>query len=542
MIPKSIRWRLPLSYAAIALLGAVSLGVVLLMMLRGYYLQRELDYLTSNAQAIGSRIGLLMEAELPPAALQSQLRSFSFLSQTRVRLLDVDGQVLADSGSPGEHREVATISVEVEVGGLSEVLTQTVEGDDEEKRYTSMIVIEDASTEDVQLSESVMVKGSGPGGLAGVLETDEGLTGGRGLVSLIPAVGTPYGFGLTAGAEVDGPRSTQVVRHPFYTELIKLRGYVELSEGPAYGRQVLTSVTWGWAVASGVAVLLAAGVGWIISRRLSAPLLALTDVTARIADGDLSARAGLARQDELGLLAHSFNEMAGRVEETVVALRYFVADAAHELHTPLTALRTDLELVTGVENDAERHTHIERAQAQVERLEALTSGLLDLSHLEAGTVDEDRAPVNLNALIRETSEPYASRAEQADLSFSLSLPEEAAVVQGYEAQLRRALSNLLDNAVKFTPEGGAVSAGVCRDGEWVELWVQDTGIGIPTEDLPHLFSRFHRGRNTAAYPGSGLGLAIVKAIAECHNGDVRAENTAQGARFTLRLPVQQSAA
>ncbi len=129
-------------------------------------------------------------------------------------------------------------------------------------------------------------------------------------------------------------------------------------------------------------------------------------------------------------------------------------------------------------------------------------------------------------------ELYTSQAEQARLTFDLTLPETPVTVQGDEAQLQRALGNLLDNAIKFTTEGGTVSVGLRREGEWVKLWVEDTGIGIPEDDLPHLFSRFHRGRNTAAYPGSGLGLAIV----EAHGGRVVADNTAQGARFTLRLP------
>ena len=102
--------------------------------------------------------------------------------------------------------------------------------------------------------------------------------------------------------------------------------------------------------------------------------------------------------------------------------------------------------------------------------------------------------------------------------------------------MQRALGNLLDNGIKFMPEGGAVSVGLCQEGEWAELWVENSGIGIPEEDLPRLFERFHRGRNATAYPGSGLGLAIVKAIVEAHGGRVRGENVEQGARFTVWLP------
>jgi signal transduction histidine kinase len=110
-------------------------------------------------------------------------------------------------------------------------------------------------------------------------------------------------------------------------------------------------------------------------------------------------------------------------------------------------------------------------------------------------------------------------------------------VLGEEAELRAALANLLDNALKFTPEGGRISLGCRRNDGAALLWVEDTGIGIPEADLPLLFQRFHRGRNAAAYPGSGLGLAIVKAIVERHGGQVEAERSEPGARFTLRLPL-----
>jgi two-component system OmpR family sensor kinase len=285
-------------------------------------------------------------------------------------------------------------------------------------------------------------------------------------------------------------------------------------------------------------VLLAAGVGWLISRQLSAPLLALTEVTASMAAGNLSVRAEVKRDAprEVGLLAGSFNEMAEQVEETVLTLRRFVADAAHELHTPLTALRTNLELGSA---EANPQPFINRAQTQVERLETLTRDLLDLSRLETGASQTNFGPVNLNPLVQEVGELYASRAEQMGLTFSLELPEQPLAVSGNEAHLRRALSNLLDNALKFTSEGGSVWLGLrpLPAQNWAELWVEDTGLGIPATDVPQLFSRFHRGRNATAYPGSGLGLAIVKAITEGHGGQVAVENRLTGACFQVRLPL-----
>ncbi len=333
-----------------------------------------------------------------------------------------------------------------------------------------------------------------------------------------------------------GRRSNQIVRQPIAGQDGQPLGTLQLSNGPAYGLDIVESVVRGWAIASAVAVGLAALAGWLISRSVSGPVLALAAVTARMADGDLAARADSGREDEPGQLASSFNQMAGRVEGTVTALRRFVGDAAHELHTPLTALNTDLELAATEADPTTRAALIERAQGQVARLEALTSSLLDLSRLEAGTAKGERARVDLVALVRQASEAYASRAEQAGLDFHLDLPATPVTVPGDAAQLGRALGNLLDNACKFTPEGGEIALTLRCGESWAEVTVQDTGIGIPADDLGQLFGRFHRARNAAEYPGSGLGLAIVKAVVEAHGGEVRAEDTGRGAHFALRLP------
>jgi two-component system sensor histidine kinase MprB len=250
-----------------------------------------------------------------------------------------------------------------------------------------------------------------------------------------------------------------------------------------------------------------------------------------MAKGDLSARAHVDRQDELGALARSFNEMATRVEETVLALRRFVADAAHELHTPLTALRTNLEL-------APDDGFVKRARYQVERLEELTTGLLNLSRIEAEKRGQAPTPVVLNTVVQSVAELYASQAEQAGLAFELTVPESPIVVTGDDIQLREALGNMLDNAIKFTPESGSVAVSLSREENWATVRIRDTGIGIPTEDLPFIFNRFHRGRNAATYPGSGLGLAIVKAIVARYEGCIEAGNVAQGTQLVLRLPLQ----
>lgn len=588
-LPTSIRWRLPLSYAAIALLVTLALGVILLTSLRRHYHQQELDYLTNNAQAISTRLVPLLEEGLPPKVLQSQVDSLAFLSQSRIRLLDAKQQLLADSGSP-QQREVAAVSfeeevnVEVERYPGSQFITQTVSISQGRKNYISFIAIQavdqagethedegpaggglpdepdvwfksesgEGSAESpegelallpgaTKIEEKILIKGGDKADFDRILIwKQEGAPEFPLFVSHFPTVGTPYGFELGTVQFGEAQRSDQIVSQAFYQDGTLL-GYLELSEGPAYGRQVLWSVAWSWAMAGGIAVLLAMLVGWRISRQISAPLLALTGVTAQMAGGNLSARADTSQRDELGMLAHRFNEMAGQVEETVITLRRFVADAAHELHTPLTALRTNLELAAGHEADEPVRLLLKRATGQVVRLESLTNDLLDLSRLETKSVEVEYSPVPLNVLLAKVSELYASQAEQNGQTFSLDLPAEACQVWGNEFQLQRAVSNLLDNALKFTPKGGAIAAGLrpLPEEQQVELWVKDEGIGIPVDEIPHLFSRFHRGRNATHYPGSGLGLAIVKAIVEGHGGQVAAQSCSQGAYFSLRLPLMR---
>jgi signal transduction histidine kinase len=195
-----------------------------------------------------------------------------------------------------------------------------------------------------------------------------------------------------------------------------------------------------------------------------------------------------------------------------------------------------LELAATDDDPAQRLTFVQRAQEQLKRLETMTNSLLDLSRLESGAIQDERMPVDMTSLVAQVSELYASRAEQAGLSFQIDAPHEPIVARVNEAQLRRVVGNLLDNAIKFTPESGVIRVGLRCETRLVQITVQDTGIGIPTEDLPHLFNRFRRGRNAAAYPGSGLGLAIIKTIVEGHGGQVTVESSPQGTCFSLSLP------
>lgn len=528
VIPKTIRWRLPLSYALIALLTTLALGVILLTTLRNFYFEQEQNYLRQNAAAISGQLGPLLREELPILALESQLKGFAFLSQTQVQVLDEAGQVVADSGPVNSREGEATISFEVEVQGVSQAFSQTVGETADTTTYRSTIIVQEGLFSQ-NIEESIIISRTGQ---TEAVASDE-VPANESLISRLPAVGTPYGFGLGTTAAT-APRSDQIEQQPILGRDGRILGIVQLSQGPAYGYSILTSVAWGWGIASLVAMILAGMVGWWMSWRLTGPLGVLTAVTTQMATGDLSVRSSLVRQDELGTLSYAFNLMAEQVEETVTALRQFVADAAHELNTPLTALRTNLEIMAENTTKGEQLERVQRAEAQVARLEALTNGLLDLSRIETEPAVSPHTTVNLATLVQSSSELFASRAEQLAINFRVQVKQPVFVL-GNEEQLRQTIHNLLDNALKFTHSKGEVLVIMRSENDQAILEVRDSGIGIPKVDQAHLFGRFHRGRNAAAYPGNGLGLAIVKAIMDAHAGEVSVESGDWGTAVTLRL-------
>jgi signal transduction histidine kinase len=317
-------------------------------------------------------------------------------------------------------------------------------------------------------------------------------------------------------------------------------GYVRLSEGPASGRDALMSAVVAWILAAALAVALAALVGWLAARRISRPVVALTEASDRMAAGDLGARAPVAGGDEVGRLGESFNGMAARVETTVTSLRRFVADAAHEIGTPLTALQADLELAERKAQSDDERRLVGRALDETARLAGLSYNLLQLSRLEAGEPADEAQSSDLAAVARELADSVASRAEQAGVELDLDVDAAPLLVPLDRARLQTVLANLLDNAVKFTPDGGVVSLAVRREGGEAVATVSDTGVGIPPGEQSEVFERFHRARNVSAYPGNGLGLAIVKAAVVQAGGSVSLTSSEAGTVFRVALPVARA--
>jgi two-component system, OmpR family, sensor histidine kinase MprB len=292
-------------------------------------------------------------------------------------------------------------------------------------------------------------------------------------------------------------------------------------------------------VIGGIGILLAALAGTAVARGSLRPVQRLTHATERVArTGDLRPIT-VTGDDELARLTQSFNTMLGAVSEAQERQRRLVADAGHELRTPLTSLRTNLELLLAAEkpgapklSEKDRVEINDDVRAQLDELTQLIGDLVELAREDASqTVWE---PVDLGEIVEQALDRARRRA--GDLEFDVKVAPWRII--GDAGSLERAVLNLFDNAVKFSPPGGTVwvRLGPTGDG-FAVLQVADQGPGIADEDLPRVFDRFYRSQEARTLPGSGLGLAIVKQAAIRHGGEVLAGRTGDGgALFTMRLP------
>ena len=299
--------------------------------------------------------------------------------------------------------------------------------------------------------------------------------------------------------------------------------------------------------ALGLAVLVSAA----LARRFTTPLRQLTDASRALAEGDLSRRVPLNRRagsTEIGALAVQFNTMADRLEESVEIIRRdrdrsrdFLADVSHELRTPLAALRTFNQLLMeGAADDPEaRAEFLESSAGQIERLDWLAQNLLELSKLDSGLVLLDLRPDDLRAAVESAAHQLDATAARRGVALDVRLPDAPVRIRHDPPRIGQVVTNLVGNALKFTPRGGSVTVDVAATPDGARIDVADTGIGIDPGELPHIFERFYRGArsNEARGSGSGLGLAIVRSIVDMHGGGITVESGAgTGSRFSVDLP------
>ncbi len=292
--------------------------------------------------------------------------------------------------------------------------------------------------------------------------------------------------------------------------------------------------------AGGVAFLLLAVFGGVLlSRQALQPVARSIRTAQRLNPADLTARLPLTGAgDELDQLAGTINDLLDRLAAYHGQVIRFTADASHELRGPLAAMRAAIDVTLQQRRTAaEYQDTLGSMGEQCGRLTALVNGLLLLAQADAGQAELRREPVDLAALVDEVAEMFQPLAEERGLELVWDRSP-AVPVRGDPPRLRQLLTNLVDNAIKFTEAGGTVRVRVERAGNLARLAVADTGEGILAEHLPHVFERFYQADPARSSAGTGLGLSICRWIADAHGGSIRAESgRAQGSTFTVDLPL-----
>jgi signal transduction histidine kinase len=292
-------------------------------------------------------------------------------------------------------------------------------------------------------------------------------------------------------------------------------------------------------------------IGALLTRTLLRPIALLRRGMATVAEGDFDphVRIPLERPDELGDLARSFGTMTEQLRELDRLKAEFVSVASHEIKTPLSVIRGYVTLLAdgiyGEVNDQQKKT-LEAVSAQTDRLARLVHRLLDVSRFEAGGARLELRQIELRPFFEELTSDFRVLALQKGIAFPVRLAEDLpASMVGDEDRLNEVLGNLLSNAFKFTAEGGTIHVDAARSDGGIKVEVEDTGVGIPPDKLPHVFEKFYQVDNDAQprSVGSGLGLAIAREIVEAHGGTIGAESeVGRGTRFRVFLPERPPAA
>ena len=289
-----------------------------------------------------------------------------------------------------------------------------------------------------------------------------------------------------------------------------------------------------------IAVLLSIGLGWFLASKSLKPVdeMAKTarDITAQNLNQTIS-HSGV--NDELGRLALTFNEMIARLRSSFDQIKQFSIDASHELRTPLTIMRGEVELALHSEKTLEEYRRVLASNLEeIIRMSAIVENLLTLSKADLGRIELQHEVIPLHDVIRDLYEDSEILAEKKNITVSLDRVDEVNV-SGDKVRIRQLLLNLIDNAIKYTPENGNVSLELGQLNGMASISVRDTGIGIPSEEIPKIFDRFYRvdKARTRALGGSGLGLSIAKWIADAHGGRIEVQSELhRGSTFTVYLP------
>ncbi len=314
--------------------------------------------------------------------------------------------------------------------------------------------------------------------------------------------------------------------------------YLAIGRALDYNDKVIKNFTWDYFAWVPLVIVLSGVLGWFLAGRALDPVNSVAEAAQRITHSNLDLQIPVRNTgDELDRLIEAFNHMMTRLNHSFEQIRQFSTDVSHELRTPLTVVRGQLEvaLFTAQTVDQYRDAMADALEG-VERLSNIVRALLMLSQAESGQLALQKTELNLAELVRDLVDQHQIPAEAEGVRLSATLPGNCPV-SADRIQIERLVSNLLGNAIKYTPAGGTVKLSLIPSFDQVKLIVEDTGVGISPEHLPHIFDRFYRVPSADAEKGLGLGLSFVAWIAKAHGGTVTVESTLEkGTQFTVLLP------
>jgi heavy metal sensor kinase len=336
--------------------------------------------------------------------------------------------------------------------------------------------------------------------------------------------GAPLRF-LSQNIEVAGQAYAVQVAAPLH----------EVQEG-------LQDLIWILLAAAPLVLALASMGGYWMSRRALAPVDAITLEAKAIGADNLSQRLAVPNTgDELQRLSETLNEMIGRLDEAFQRITRFTADASHELRTPLALMRTTAELaLRGEQPEQEYRESLQQILSELERTSHLVENLLLIARTDSGAAQLRTSDMDLTQTVREACLQAMALFQAKRIKFDSELPDHPIAVRGDAQALRRLFLILIDNAVKYTPSDGSVKVSACEVNDTTVVTVTDTGIGVPPEDLPHIFERFYRvdKARSREQGGVGLGLSIAHWIVEAHGGQIQVESDlGRGTAFEVSFPM-----
>ncbi|MBI4338139.1 MAG: HAMP domain-containing protein [Chloroflexi bacterium] len=579
----SLQWRIVLAYTALMFVSMGAVSIYLVNFVRDTYISNLEERLAQEASLVGEATGRFFRGPLDPADLQVASERIGNLINARVTVVARDGTVLADTWEDPTVMENHTLRPEFQdalsTGLGRDTRTSTAVG--QELLYTAVPIRVDGTlmgvarvavpTSTIQANVNRIITTIS---LAAIIVTVLSLALGyflarrtsRSVRSVTEAARRLAAGALEQRVEALSSDETQELANAFNRMATTLRDMIRDLSGE---RNKLAAVL--DTMADGVVVIQSEGQIELVNRAAE-ELLSLSPrgvVGGRfmevVRDHDLQrlvSRSLETRQRQHGEveLFHRrrfFSAIATplarggpsgtlltlhdltRIREVETTRKEFVSNVSHELRSPLASVKAMVETLEdgAVEEQQVARDFIRRIHREVDRMIGMVEDLLDLSRLESGQATLHLSPVDLRPLLDEVRAQFQERADSKQITVDIVLPEALPRVLGEEEKLRQVLANLLDNALKFTPERGSVTLSAKAGDRVVKVSVKDNGIGIPEEHLPHIFERFYKVDRSRRDGGSGLGLAIVKHIVRAHGGEVAVESReGEGSTFSFTVP------